>query len=67
MRQEEIRYYGERGEDVSQQIDIPPRETETTSAKRVRLCSLFNEEWSIVCDEPEGHKGPHAARVLWGD
>ena len=31
----------------------------------VVLCSDFNPELSVVCDEPKGHKGEHRAWVFW--
>lgn len=33
----------------------------------IRLCSEFDPVHLVTCDLPEKHKGPHSARVLWGD
>lgn len=33
----------------------------------IRLCSNWEPRLGYVCDKPEGHKGPHEARVIWGD
>lgn len=31
----------------------------------VTLCSVFNDEMRVVCDEPKGHQGAHRASVFW--
>ena len=38
---------------------------ENDTFTHVVLCSDFNPEMGVVCDEPKGHQGAHRASVFW--